>query len=109
MLSNQKHPLHRHKRKEETFQVLYGTLYSTLNGKRNILREGDKLLVRPNVWHKFHTDKKGCIFEEVSTTHYSDDSFYKDKEIQKKTKNERKTYIQKWDQFDVRDKFYKIF
>ena len=61
------------------------------------MREGDKLLVRPNVWHKFHTDKFGCIFEEVSTTHYSDDSFYKDKDLKRLKMREKhiKNYIQK--------------
>ena len=27
LFANQKHPLHKHKIKEETFQILYGKLY----------------------------------------------------------------------------------
>ena len=37
-------------------------------------------LVEPGNWHKFST-LDGVIFEEVSTTHYNDDSFYQDEYI----------------------------
>ena len=96
LFANQKHPLHKHKKKEETFQILSGRLISTLNGKKSILKSGDKILVKPGVWHKFRTDKNGCIFEEISTTSYKDDSFYKDKKISKLSRDERKTYVKNW-------------
>ena len=96
LFANQKHPLHKHKKKEETFQILSGRLISTLNGKKSILKSGDKILVKPGVWHKFRTDKNGCIFEEISTTSYKDDSFYKDKRISKLSRDERKTYVKNW-------------
>ena len=53
-------------------------------------------MVKPGVWHKFRTDKNGCIFEEISTTSYKDDSFYKDKRISKLSRDERKTYVKNW-------------
>ena len=96
LFANQKHPLHKHKIKEETFQILYGKLYSELNGKLKILLPGDKVLVKPNVWHKFRTDKNGCIFEEISTTSVPDDSFYEDQKISKLKREERKTFVKRW-------------
>ncbi len=96
LFANQKHPLHKHKIKEETFQILYGKLYSELNGKLKILLPGDKVLVKPNVWHKFRTDGNGCIFEEISTTSVPDDSFYEDKKISSLKREERKTFVKRW-------------
>ena len=93
LTENQRHPLHFHKKKEETFHILYGKLYSKLNGKLNILSPGDKILVKPKVKHEFWTNKNGCIFEEVSTTSYNNDSFYLDKTIKNKKRNERKTNV----------------
>ena len=96
LFPNQKHPLHKHKIKEETFQILYGKLFSELDGKLKVLKPGDKVLVRPNVWHKFKTDKNGCIFEEISTTSLNNDSFYKDKKVSQLKREERKTFVKKW-------------
>ena len=84
-----------HKRKEETFQLLYGDLEVELDGERKKLLLGDTLLVEKNTWHKFHT-LDGAIFEEVSTTHYNDDSFYEDEGIAKMSRGERKTIISNW-------------
>jgi len=36
------------------------------------------------------------IFEEISTTHYNDDSFYEDPSIASKTREERKTIVENW-------------
>ncbi|WP_415295248.1 N-acetylneuraminate synthase family protein [Candidatus Pelagibacter sp. Uisw_113] len=96
LFPNQKHPLHKHKLKEETFQILSGVLYSELDGKEKILYPGDTQVVMPGVWHKFKTDKRGCIFEEVSSTHYNSDSIYQDSIINKLTREERKTFIKNW-------------
>jgi N-acetylneuraminate synthase len=93
LTERQRHPLHYHKRKEETFHIIFGTLYSKLNGKLNILKPGDKLLVKPRIKHEFWAGKEGCVFEEVSTTSYTDDSFYLDKIIKNKTRDQRKTTI----------------
>jgi len=94
-LPRQKHPYHFHKSKEETFQLLYGDLEVELDGKRIKPQAGDTILVRPGEWHKFHT-LGGAIFEEVSTTHFNDDSFYEDERIARLPRTARKTVIFNW-------------
>ena len=94
-LPRQKHPYHFHKSKEETFQLLYGDLEVELDGKRIKPQVGDALLVRPGEWHKFHT-LDGAIFEEVSTTHFDNDSFYEDERIARLSREGRKTVIDNW-------------
>ena len=74
MFPNQKHPLHKHKLKEETFQILQGKLYSELNGKKKVLHPGDTQLVKPEFGTNSVLEKKD-VFEEVSTTHYNNDAF----------------------------------
>lgn len=71
------HPRHHHQKKEETFQVIYGELILDLEGKELILKPGDQVLVERGQVHSF-TTKTGVVVEEVSTTHYKDDSFYDD-------------------------------
>jgi sialic acid synthase SpsE/mannose-6-phosphate isomerase-like protein (cupin superfamily) len=94
-LPRQKHPYHFHKSKEETFQLLYGDLEVELDGKRIKPQVGDTTLVRPGEWHKFHT-LDGAIFEEVSTTHFDNDSFYEDERIARLSRDARKTVIDNW-------------
>src|SRR5690606_20155154 len=91
-LPRQKHPYHHHKQKEETVQLLDGDMEIVKNGERISLRPGDTFLVEPNASHKFHT-LDGAIVEEVSTTHFNNDSFYEDPEIAKKERHERKTQV----------------
>ena len=100
MLPNQKHPAHYHERKEETFQVLNGSLDVYLDGKHKFLREGETCLIQPGVWHSFES-KDGCIFEEISTTHYNNDSFYKDKKINEMERKDRKTIVENWGRFEI--------
>jgi len=80
LLPNQKHPFHHHLKKEETFQVLYGSMDVTIGREARLLKAGDMLTVERGVSHNF-SSKEGVIFEEVSTTHYKDDSFYEDTTI----------------------------
>jgi len=94
-LPRQKHPYHFHKQKEETFQLLDGDLEIVKEGARTQLQPGDTFLVQPNEWHKFHT-LDGCVFEEVSTTSYSNDSFYEDPEIARMDRARRKTKVDNW-------------
>jgi N-acetylneuraminate synthase len=100
-LPHQRHPSHYHARKEETFQILYGVLYSKIDGHVRELYPGDTVLVQPGVWHSFWTEDTGVIFEEVSTTHYNDDSFYEDKQINKLAQVERKTVVDNWGRFQL--------
>jgi len=94
-LPRQKHPYHFHKVKEETFQLLYGDLEVELEGKRIKVQPGDTVLVEPGMWHKFHT-LDGVIFEEVSTTHFNNDSYYEDERIARLPREARKTVIPNW-------------
>jgi N-acetylneuraminate synthase len=94
-LPRQKHPYHFHKKKEETFQLLYGDLEVELDGTRIQPQVGDTILVKPGEWHKFHT-LHGAIFEEISTTHYNDDSLYEDERIARLPREARKTVIPNW-------------
>jgi len=93
LLSGQSHPVHFHKRKEETFQVLYGDMLVNLRGKEKEYRRGDIVLVKRGIKHSFGT-KNGAIFEEISTTHFKNDSFYEDKKIM--ANKNRKTYLTYW-------------
>jgi N-acetylneuraminate synthase len=94
-LARQKHPYHFHKQKEETFQLLAGDLEIVKDGNKFAMQPGDTLLVEPNQWHKFHT-LEGCIFEEVSTTHFNNDSFYEDPAIARMNRDQRKTKVDNW-------------
>lgn len=99
-LPGQKHPAHFHKRKEETFQILHGKLRVFIDGHERILSPGQTCLIQPGVWHSFSTDT-GCIFEEVSTTHYDNDSCYKDKAINRMSRSDRKTVVDHWGRFQT--------
>lgn len=93
VLPGQKHPKHSHERKEETFQVLSGELLLDLGTGEKTYRSGDIIVVERGVTHSFRSEK-GAIFEEVSSTHYADDSFYDDTGILE-NKN-RKTEMTFW-------------
>lgn len=99
-LPGQKNPLHYHRRKEETFQVLSGVLEVEIDGRPRTLHAGETLLVQPGVWHSFWTHD-GAIFEEVSTTHYNDDSFYADKAINRMERSSRKTVVDHWGRHQI--------
>lgn len=99
-LPGQKHPAHYHKRKEETFQVLHGELSVNVEGRVRTMKPGDVCLVLPGVWHSFSTDT-GCVFEEVSTTHFNNDSVYKDRSINSLERHERKTEVDHWGRFQL--------
>jgi len=103
VLPNQSHPNHYHKLKEETFQVLNGTLDIIVDGHPKRLYPGDCCLVQPGVFHSFSSED-GCIVEEVSTTHFKNDSYYQDFNINKLETNERKTKVDHWGRFQISTK-----
>jgi sialic acid synthase SpsE/mannose-6-phosphate isomerase-like protein (cupin superfamily) len=76
----QQHPSHRHLRKEETFQVISGSVHLDLDGATRLLRAGETQLIERGRLHRFWTDT-GVIFEEISTTHIKGDSEYDDASI----------------------------
>jgi len=100
VLPGQKHPSHFHKRKEETFQVLSGTFECIIDGHHKTMNPGETALVQPGVWHEFWS-KGGSIVEEVSTTHYDNDSVYSDKKIDDLDRSERKTKVKNWGRFEL--------
>tara|TARA_Y100001978_G_scaffold202623_1_gene224404 strand:+ start:100 stop:1650 length:1551 start_codon:yes stop_codon:yes gene_type:complete len=100
VLPNQRHPNHFHKLKEETFQVLSGTLDIIVDGHKRKLYPGDCCLVLPGVFHSF-SSQDGCIVEEVSTTHFKDDSIYQDSYINKLKKDDRKTRLDHWGRYQI--------
>jgi len=93
VLPGQKHPVHFHKRKEETFHILYGDVAVTLAGTTKKNKNGEMIIVEREKKHSFGSETGG-IFEEISTTHYKDDSFYDDASILN-NKN-RKTELTFW-------------
>ncbi len=95
ILPGQKHPMHMHKVKEETFQLLYGDMTVNIGGKNRYLKPGDIQTVLREEMHSF-TSTKGAIFEEVSTTHIKNDSYYEDPIIKALDPIERKTILKKW-------------
>lgn len=96
VLPGQQHPSHAHKIKEETFQVLYGELEIEIdNGGKKTLKAGEIQTVLRGEEHSFGSTK-GAIFEEVSTQHIRNDSYYKDPKIAALDPMERKTFLKKW-------------
>jgi sialic acid synthase SpsE/mannose-6-phosphate isomerase-like protein (cupin superfamily) len=99
-IPGQRHPLHYHKRKEESFQMLWGVLHLELEGRPRTLYPGDIALIQQGVWHAFRTET-GAIFEEISTTHFNDDSFYEDKAINQIPRAQRKTRVNNWGRYQI--------
>ena len=95
MLPGQTHPNHYHKKKEETFQLLWGDFEVKFEEGIKKIKPGDKLLVERRCWHSF-SSVNGAIFEEISTTSYRDDSFYEDEKISILDPMQRKTMIEDW-------------
>jgi len=93
VFAGQKHPEQYHLKKEETFHVLNGELLATINGVEKLLVKGDILTIERGSKHAF-TTQSGCIIEEISTTHYRNDSFYTDKNISEQDPMARKTMLE---------------
>ena len=92
-LPGQKHPEQYHKQKEETFHVLYGSVDLELNGQVQTCMPGDVITIEPEIRHAF-VSKDGSVIEEISSTHFKNDSFYTDEKI---TANKnRKTLLSHW-------------
>lgn len=93
LLPGQTHPEQYHKMKEETFHVLWGSGIIFLDGIEKAMKPGDVFVIQPEMRHSFSSEN-GVILEEISTTHYADDSFYIDKTIQEN--RNRKTFLTHW-------------
>ena len=88
LLPDQEHPTHSHRKKEETFHVLHGSMELVLNDERRHVMAGEMITVERGSAHAFST-VEGVVFEELSTTHYPNDSYYEDSQVQSNPK--RKT------------------
>ena len=99
-LAGQIHPWHFHKLKEETFIINYGVLNIEIGKKKVNLTPGDQITVPPGIWHRFWTET-GCVFEEISTTAFKNDSVYRDPKINKLKSYERKTTVDHWGRFQL--------
>ncbi len=93
LLAGQRHPEQYHKQKDETFHVLYGDLIVNVDGRTNERKVGDLIIIDRGMKHSFST-KNGVVIEEISSTHYKDDSYYTDDVIMR-NKN-RKTQLTYW-------------
>ncbi len=93
ILSGQTHPEQFHKMKEETFHVLYGEVNMVLNGVSSKFCAGDIVTIEKGVKHQF-SSLKGAVIEEISSTHYKDDSYYTDETIS--NHKNRKTILTYW-------------
>lgn len=95
VLPGQRHPAHHHKSKEESFQVLAGKLTLVLNGQEMVMSPGEIVTVYRGVSHSF-TSVDGAIFEEISTSHIKNDSYYEDCAINSSDIISRKTVLKAW-------------
>ena len=92
-LPGQKHPEQYHKQKEETFHVLYGSVDLELDGQVRTCMPGDVITIEPETRHAF-VSKDGAVIEEISSTHFKNDSFYTDEKIA--ANKQRKTLLTYW-------------
>jgi sialic acid synthase SpsE/quercetin dioxygenase-like cupin family protein len=93
LLPGQKHPEQYHESKEETFHILYGTVLLTLNENVRQCQPGEVVTIDRGVKHSFGTET-GAVIEEISSTHYVDDSSYTDPAIMQN--KYRKTLLTYW-------------
>ena len=80
LLPGQHHPEQYHMKKEETFHILHGTVQMKLDGLESTANPGDVLTVEREVRHEFWSEA-GAVIEEVSSTHFREDSYYTDPTI----------------------------
>ncbi len=92
LFPSQENPEHFHKIKDESFILISGDLTLFLDGKKIEMAAGDIVHIPKYSKHSF-SSKNGALFEEISTKHYSDDSFYTDEAIMKNDKRKSKIKI----------------
>lgn len=93
MLPGQTHPEQYHLKKEETFHILHGEMRIALDGEEKTYHPGEVVMVDRGVRHMFFSPG-GAVFEEISSTHHRDDSYYTDEAIQ--ANKNRKTFLPHW-------------
>ena len=81
-------------RANRNVQAEVNKIKNTLRARKQAAK--DIATVKKTKWHKFHT-LNGVIFEEISTTHYNNDSFYEDDKISALKRKDRKTIVKNWE------------
>ncbi len=79
VLPGQVHPTHYHIEKEETFIIVHGDLTVKYRDKEITLHRGETMTVERKMPHSFASEN-GCVFEEISSTHLDNDSYYEDQD-----------------------------
>lgn len=95
LFPKQRHPTHTHYIKEETFHILTGNIELTIDKQHYKLNAGEVFTIEHGISHSFYSES-GCVFEEISTTHLTNDSYYEDEVIAQKQLTERKTIVTDW-------------
>ena len=88
--------LHYHKNKDETFYIDSGEVLMEIGDDKKIMKQGESVLIKPEVKHRFSGLKDSMIIE-ISTHHEDLDSYREEdelsgdvpKEIMKKYENEK--------------------
>ena len=96
LLQNQKHPAHCHKKKKETFLILFGEIELNIilnkKKKKKIMKPGEMFTIEPGTSHEFKAlSLAGTVIEEISTESIRSDSYYLDDRISKN--RNRKSFI----------------
>lgn len=95
MLPGQRHPFHKHLKKEETFSLLWGDMDLEMGGETHHMQPGDRLLIERGAQHAFRS-RGGAICAEISTRHIVGDSYYEDPAIAELDPMQRKTVLESW-------------
>jgi quercetin dioxygenase-like cupin family protein len=72
---------------------LHGEVHLQLDGDSRVCRPGDVITIEPGVRHAF-SSPGGSVIEEISSTHFVNDSFYTDDAINRN--KDRKTLLTYW-------------
>jgi D-lyxose ketol-isomerase len=73
-------PMHRHKKKVETFFIVRGTVNMQCGGQSSTMGEGETLLIEPWTPHAF-TGKGPALLLEMSTPCLIDDNYFENPAI----------------------------
>ena len=87
------HPEHYHRQKEETFHILWGSLFIDIDGVTREYKPGEMVTVMREQKHSFWS-VTGVVIEEISTRHDVNDSCYTESAINEN--RHRKSKLTDW-------------